>query len=933
MELGTSDLNVILVPDGELGDDVRAVAVAWSEAGLLKPSVWVSPSSVDRTSEGPPHVQALKISAAGTETADLFTLVGLQRLERLRLIAVHLSGVGPEQHDAVTRAALEISELLKAALPLGTSEDEQGTNLHRVKLLVPASGSKDLPPSALQQDWEVNAVVSPEDRPDVDRGSVFVRPGHNYVGHVVNAVCAAGGLWAGMPTGALDTVTTDSTTSEGWLHVIRPTVRAVLGSSRTERVVEQALRAVGHSDVSDFVTWGRKAPDPVRLTQRAAERLLSSGNWSYPGSAASAPRTGRDVRSASEALSSALQYNVRLFGAGWRWLLRSGEASIDRGLTEKIMGREAEIDVAVRPESPATLARWAAARRHSAQRSLSEFVSDEGLEVDAPLPETWRDLRRMTLALVDGGPLPPGVRAEGSGTLREVVPRAYAVPAPDDTLELDGLTVGIVDAVAFRRAVARLEAAAASEAETAPPAPEAQPQPKVTGEKATEAAEADAAAARAAQLQKEKEDAEKEDARRKSLEATRTKVAAWFNRRRGSFLWLVAEAVADELATAQQRRGFLENAQQVTTDSAFEGLNSAFRRLVGAWRFAVLVLFAGLAYAVWRWLGGDTDLTKVLLWTGIGLVVWILAVAWANHRYFRADLRYRREIDRVIAERRQRADELVELRRRVSWLQTRYDGLMTWAGILAEVVHRPWGRVPVQESSLAAGEIQRLPAAVALAVSADSDREEFGQAVVTDAVNVLCPPEYASRMWENVFESFLRHNGRDSRTGIELVDRDELQTRASPRRELLHFLQSGVAREEAVERAVQQLDEAIDKDEVRLPSLMVKRLGPYSDGQVVPEEEFYGASLRVATPFTLDLWTPEGQLAAKHLLSRSLVWVPRSMDVTPRPEIELRRANGGAAVRVDLSRRCSIADVTAFTETTTSTREQTWSTEELEDFN
>lgn len=318
------DLSVVLVPDGDMGDELMRMAEAWLRAGLLRSSVWLTPGHLERSGSGPPRVRCVHLAGQAAQEADLFTIIGMRRLDRVRLIVVHPSGSPREAHTQLSLTGIELSRLLTAVLPLGTGEDDRGTLIHRVKLVVPTSEATDLPSDVLQADWEVNAVVSPEDRPDVDRGSIFVRPGLNHLGHICNAVCAVGGLWEGMPAGALDTVTSDSTTSDGWLHVIRPTARAVSGGNRLEQLTEQTIRTIDDLDTSDFVRWGRRAADPEGLVARGVEYLIRSENWAVPTSQRSTERRP-DQRTAGVVIGHAFQYNLRLFGTGWRWLVRSGE--------------------------------------------------------------------------------------------------------------------------------------------------------------------------------------------------------------------------------------------------------------------------------------------------------------------------------------------------------------------------------------------------------------------------------------------------------------------------------------------------------------------------------------------------------------------------------------------------------------------------------
>lgn len=617
------DLSVVLVPDGDVGADLMAMAEAWLRAGLLRSSVWLSPSHVERLESGPPRVRSLHLAGREARETDLFTVVGTQRLERLRLIVVHPSGLPPEAHSALSDTGVELSRLLTAVLPLGTGTDDRGTLIHRIKLVVPASEATDLPSDVLQADWEVNAVVSPEDRPDVDRGSVFVRHGVNHLGHICNAVCAVGGLWSGMPAGALDSVTSDSTTSDGWLHVIRATARAVSGGNRLEQLVEQTIDTIDDLDTSDFVRWGRRAADPEGFAARGVEHLLETEHWAVPESRRSAERR-RDQRTAGGVIGHAIQYNLRLFGTGWRWLVRSSEEAISRALTDTLVGQEADVHVVLRPVTPTDLTSLGQRQERAARRTLGESVGREGATLDVPTPETWRDLRQMTLSLVDGGELPEEVRPP-SGSLVDVLPRPWAAPLSDDTLAVNGRNVGIVDVIAFRSIPREppevAQASAPDDVEHDRMAPET-----VSGDDDTPVATD--GGPRGSDPDPLTEDAE-------------DRAQSWHARRRGSFLWVLASALADRLAEAERRRTQLASTAQVSTEAAHNAVASAYTQLVRSWRLGLLGLVVGVGGLVWWVVDKEASARELALAALLGLCVWAAFIALANHRYFKADLKYR----------------------------------------------------------------------------------------------------------------------------------------------------------------------------------------------------------------------------------------------------------------------------------------------------
>ncbi|MCE0488307.1 hypothetical protein [Ornithinimicrobium sediminis] len=912
MELIAEDLSVVLLGDGAVGDEILAASAAWARAGLLRPSVWLRPSAVDHSLPGPARVTGVHVSAEGLESNDLFTLVGLHRLSWVRFVVVHLSESEHSEQLLLDDAASVVAEALKAVLPLATGEDDLGTHLHKVKLVVPASGVTDLSDSILRPDWEVNVVVSPEDRPDVDRASIFVRHDENYVGHAVNAICATAGLWLGVPSGAVDTLNSDSTTSQGDLYVMRPTVRAVIGADRVEQLAARVLATIADSGVVDYLDWAHPAAKPTDMTTAATERILSSHNWVRPPTRFPV-RDGAERRGAADVASGAVVYNLRLFKSGWGWMVRRGERSVERRLTTQLVGEGTDISVALRPHDPPHLVALSDEQFSQAERTLGELLQDEGLESDAPLAETWRDLRRVALALIDGGPLPDAIRPEGSSSLVDVVPPHMVVPEPDDTLRIEDNLIGIVDVLELHRHKYRVpedrqEQPAESQAGGSPQEDQMDAERNQKGEAADR--KHSTGGARPADMRGDLESTNVADA--EPAAPTRRQVQAWVERRRGTLLWMMADEVAGRLSAAQDKRAKLEATEEHMGGKAVETLRAAYRRLLLGWRSAVAFIVVAVAVLTGLVVTDTLTWQEGLTWLGVVVIVFIGLVAFANHRYFKADLRYRKQTLDAIHQRRHMAEELVNARRDVTWWENRYRGLMLWAPILAEVVHRPWAPLNPREPDLDPAEVERLPAAVALARSAEPGNEDFGTQVLTRAVNVLCPPGFLEQQWDDAFDVFISETRRSRGQAAALIDADQLTNKASPRRELHAFLRDGRPRAEASLKYVRQLREAVDRQDVRLAPLLVKRQGQFSDGHEIPDEDFYRVSLRSATPFVIDFWTPDGQLRSKHLLDRSLVWLPVH-DTSGLPSVDVGRAMGRIAMRVDLSGRCSASHVEAFT--------------------
>lgn len=191
--------------------------------------MWLSPSDVAGADGRPATVSPATVSGAlltrdgpGVQQ-DLFTLIGVRQLGLLRFVVVQTLTLDSPGDAAVTSAGKQVADLISRVLPQDVHDSTAAwrTSMLRVNLLVPESGRHQSSQDLLQPGWEVNAIMAPEDRPDLDRGSIYVRSNVNLNAHAAAGVAAAGGLWPGVEEGALDGWENDSSSAVSDLVVER----------------------------------------------------------------------------------------------------------------------------------------------------------------------------------------------------------------------------------------------------------------------------------------------------------------------------------------------------------------------------------------------------------------------------------------------------------------------------------------------------------------------------------------------------------------------------------------------------------------------------------------------------------------------------------------------------------------------------------------
>lgn len=871
---------------GDASAEVSSLLESWAAARLLRDTIWVHTGDVVAHGAGPAHVQARLIDADGTKTADLFELVGVRRIDFLRLVAIQLvtHAAGPD--EGFIETARLLAELLEAAIPHATGEEASGTRLHRVNLIVGESGVDTLGRENLIPGWEANAVVAAEDRPDLDRASIYVRHPGNFVGHAAAAVASAAGLWGKVQGGVLDTVLADSTTADCDVVVLRTSVRAVVGEDPAETVVREAmaLAVEDPSGPAPMLEWARASSDPVALSRRAAAHILSGEDW-REASPVVAPQPRQRVRGFAAAFGDAVRFNAHMFRFGGSLLVRSGRRAIENAATGALVGRGG--DTLVRYGAATADSMFDLARRRldvEDDRFRRESMEESIESIPAPRPQTWRDLRTMCFGLVDGGPLSEGFAAPERAGLRELAPPAAVAPEPGQYFDLgqDGrlITDPLSALVARAEISTRLEAArAADEAERAT---------------SPEEGSADTAGM----------DVELVEAELRELDR-------WIEGQRNSVTWQVGESVASRLTALAALQGEMPD---VPLPPHNDRLRNAEKTLRLWWWFALLLFLAGAGYAFWHvWSASQLQQEENLvdlMWVVVLTVLVPLAVAvFANHRYYREVRRYEWATDNTLADWRLARETQLVARREHARLSLLYEALTEWSGIIAHLVHERRAPVPRSASNVPDDVVAALPASVAVATVVSEGGAPKRAAM--QAVRIIRPSGWISGQFEELVDAQDGLAGRDG--GFAAADLDSSSSPLSPRRQLLEACRRGDSARLASERAIARVKEAVADHRLEVPGRVVERVGRFADGVAMSEPEFFRTILGPATPYSVDQWNPTGLVAARHVPTRTVAWVPRVDGSTKAPPgMDVGETTGAVALRADISRRSTTADLVIF---------------------
>lgn len=904
-----SHFSVIVTDGSAVALRIQEVVGDWAQAGLVGESAWVCPDDVTATA-GPPQVLSTVIGPGGIHRADLFHEIGVRRLDTVRLVVAQFIVTGYDQSWKLPELGRTLAELLGYTLPRTVSDEgEQETLLRRTNVLIPASGVSGVTTDALLPGWDANVVIAAEDRPDLDRASVFVREGGNYTGHAAAAIASVGALWSGIDGGCLDVLETDSTEMDTDVAVVRQAVRAVVRSNEVRDLADAACARVvaDPSEPARVAQWARPALEPGPVVDSVLAETMETGDW-----ATREPKHERAPKQTEKrflaAVREAVAFNVRLIGFGIKAIVWKVLRVLEHIATGAIVGHRADQVVRFHPSSSLEIHRRGQAKLDAQPEELRRrMLVDEGGSVAAPSATTWVSLRRSCFGLADGSTLPGEYEVPEIAGKPQVLPPSSVVPNPTDAFTtMDGAPIRACDAQAATEYRSELREAARE------PAPE----PTRDSGRPTAASQTVGgdplvgnASADDAETRRNKSE---EKAKRKRAKDELAALEQWIGGRKDTLTWRIYEGVATKAALRQSEARRAYGDATATTQLPAEKLRGSQRKLIVAWSVLGVIFAAVLAY-LWHWQYEQermtpSELTKSL--AGTFLVLLLIGMLF-NHQFYKAVRHFEWVVEQTLARRRETAEQYVVARREASRLQLLASRLNDWAEIIGSVLHCPWTPAPLSGPTTAVESLTHLPAAVAVAVPPDQ-ASGISPIVMARAVQVLTERGWANQLFDRGVDAY-ELNVRSARDSGQLAaDLDTLSSPTSALGLLWAFFRTGEAGRYATTTARGQISEALDQSVLELPPRSVRRIGEHADGQAVSDSQFFGGVLFPAIPFVGDLWTPTGLLKHKNVPDQSLAWMPRAAGASRMKSLDRYTAIGDVAMRVDLSRRCVTSDLLVF---------------------
>lgn len=480
---------IILLPAGDQGQEIRALARSWVQLGLLGPALWVSPEDVTIGANAPPVVTASVLKLGEDREVldlrrDLFEVLARDELSRVRIIKVRSSTPKRELDLVQDSIAAALSRYVKHSVPTADPNQnisQQDLVLSEVTLIcAPTEFQVSERVGWATDDPGLIVIASPEDRSSPWSGDAFVRDNDRFVGFCLMHVVTVAGLWNAAPIGSFELFSHEASMHHS-IWISRVFVNAVMMDGFSRRVAAQVLAdaADGNADVVDvatavpplgtaFIPEDRRA-HYARLFVDGVFRL-DQGQLDYSPAAEFVARSKQHLSLPAQ-LAAFTSFSLDKIVAVPQWAYRWALERSSRKATSALHGDDglavvgenrSEFDI--RDRALVEQRVRVAAEAASARTTAAEF---EGVTAVRSTPTLWSRLREVVFGSLDGS---ADLSELGFGPIEDRIPVFSRVgdliqpvddrwifpdsPRPDDIPASVGLDQ-LDDASSFKEAIQR----------------------------------------------------------------------------------------------------------------------------------------------------------------------------------------------------------------------------------------------------------------------------------------------------------------------------------------------------------------------------------------------------------------------------------------------------------------------------------------------
>jgi len=440
--------SVIILPSGERGQVLYAMAKSWSQSGILGQALWVMPKDDLNKS----HDLAIEAQIFGRQkvvSVDLFQQLAQNPLLTLRILAVRLL-VDQKDEDPIQDYVISaLDRLTNVGVPVQTGTTgttSSGTDVQRINMIIAPSWIEEVKHRSLTESrWTHNVIISPEDRTSPWGIDAFVREETNLYGITIANIASVGGLWMGTPKGSFEITSHNRSGVPGQIWLQRTFARGVLTEGLAVAQSVKALMAAADAESNNLRPEYGLQPEGIAILpddqianlisdMSAMIFKLGDGALSY-NAFKSDDESGRRkigvigqlVEFAKFAWNKTLMIPI--------WIFESVIGAVSRKFTKIFQGEEgdAEVDANIDLKRPLDKGDQEIANSifDLNKRRLAALGPESKMQSSTLVrstPELWANQRKYLFAMLDGSDGPEGISVPEKeqrrlvfGRLRDVV--------------------------------------------------------------------------------------------------------------------------------------------------------------------------------------------------------------------------------------------------------------------------------------------------------------------------------------------------------------------------------------------------------------------------------------------------------------------------------------------------------------------------------
>ena len=267
-------VSVVLLPSGELGQQVLSLAKEWTAHRLLAPSLFVVVEEQDPralepfTTNGPVRMAAHVIGRDGSVVDSLIDQLGRDDIDLLRILACRFVEDSKSFHQDQDRLIDRIRDQVETSIARHEKDGSRkvGTDLLLLNLISgPTMRTGGSTKHLVEFEWDANIVLSPENRSTPAGFDTFTDDSDpTFAGFILSNIASTVGLWTGINKSVLELSGVDQSSTYNKVVVQRTFGRVVKTDGIAIRMAASALK-----EIEDH---GNPAADPTYVLN-GKERL------------------------------------------------------------------------------------------------------------------------------------------------------------------------------------------------------------------------------------------------------------------------------------------------------------------------------------------------------------------------------------------------------------------------------------------------------------------------------------------------------------------------------------------------------------------------------------------------------------------------------------------------------------------------------------